>query len=271
MVRPLPPPLVELRRLSVVRQRHHLLRSVDWEMREGERWAILGANGSGKTSLLRVLQAYLTPTGGDVTVCGERYGESNWPELRRRIGMVSSAIQQQIGEEETALSIVASGRDAVINLWGDIPSGRVRHARRLLREVECARLARRPWALLSQGERQRVLIARALMTDWRLLILDEPCAGLDPVARETFLGFLQRLATGPRTPGMILVTHHLEEIIPAVTHVLVLKDGRVLAGGPKARVLTSRVLSGAFGSRMQVRRHHGRYRVTVAPLRGAVA
>jgi iron complex transport system ATP-binding protein len=225
----------------------------------GEHWVILGANGSGKTSLLSAITGYLMPTRGDVSALGRRYGETDWRELRKRIGIVSSSVRQMMADSEPALETVVSGKNAVIDLWGK-PSRRDRVAAlRILKQIECAQLAERPWMVLSQGERQRVLIGRALMARPRLLILDEPCAGLDPAAREHFLQFLQRLGESKNAPTLVLVTHHVEEIMPVFSHVLILKNGSVLESGEKTDVLTSEALTKAFGARVNLKKQARRY------------
>ena len=240
-----------------------ILDGLDWRVAAGEHWVILGANGSGKTSLLSALTGYLMPTAGDVCLLGETYGWSDWRELRKQIGLVSSSVRQMMAVEEPALETVASGKFAMIDFWGRLNRGEKKRALMLLRQVECGPLAGRPWGVLSQGERQRVLVARALMAKPRELILDEPCAGLDPAAREHFLQFLQRLGARKHSPTLVLVTHHVEEIMPVFSHVLVLKGGRVLAAGKKLEVLNSKNLSGAFGARMQLERTGGRYALKV--------
>jgi iron complex transport system ATP-binding protein len=249
--------------LSIVRDGTVILREVDWRVQPGQHWVILGANGSGKTSLLSALTGYLMPTSGDVTVLGETYGRSDWRELRKQIGLVSSSIRQMMAEAEPALETVASGRYAMIDFWGRLTRTDKADARRLLRQVECEYLAARPWRVLSQGERQRVLIGRALMARPRVLILDEPCAGLDPAAREHFLDFIQRLGRQTHSPTLVLVTHHVEEIMPVFTHVLVLKDGAVLAAGKKAATLDSAILARAFKARMKLQKSGRRYLLTV--------
>ena len=220
-----------------------ILDKVSWHIRAGEHWVILGANGSGKTSLLSALTGYLTPTAGKIEVLSERYGETDWRDLRKRVGLVSSSIRQMMADDEPAIETVISGRYAMIDLWQPALQTDRQQARKILRQVECEYLTDRPWRVLSQGERQRVLIARALMAKPALLILDEPCAGLDPVAREYFLQFLQRL----KGATLVLVTHHVEEIMPVFTHVLLLKAGRVMAGGSKREVMMTAQLRRAFG------------------------
>ena len=244
--------------LTIQRGDTRILDRVSWEVARGEHWVILGANGSGKTSLLSALTGYLTPTDGDITVLGETFGASDWRELRKFIGLVSSTVRQMIPDEEDALSTVVSGKDAMIGHWGRIKSDERTTARRLLRQVEAEYLADRSWLVLSQGERQRVLIARALMARPRLLILDEPCAGLDPVAREHFLAFLKRLGTQRDAPALVLVTHHVEEIMPVFGHALLLREGRVVAAGERSRVLTGALLSRTFAARLRFTRRSGR-------------
>lgn len=248
-----------------------ILRDVNWRVEAGQHWVILGANGSGKTSLLSALTGYLMPTDGDIVLLGERYGESDWRELRKKIGIVSSAVRQLMADEEPALETVVSGKSAMIDFWGRITRADRVRAKRLLRQVECGYLADRPWGVISQGERQRVLIGRALMARPRLLILDEPCAGLDPAAREQFLQFLQRLGRRKDSPTLVLVTHHVEEIMPVFSHVLALKGGRVLAAGDKKTVLNSVIMSDAFDAWVDLRRRSGRYAMRVAARPGRVA
>jgi len=253
--------------LCVARGRTEILRGVDWRVRRGEHWVVLGPNGCGKTSLLKAIAGYLSPSSGSIALLGKRYGEADWRDLRLKIGIVMSALQASIPPAETALETVVSGRYAQLDLWARPTRAETAEARRLLGFVGAAPLSRREWAHLSQGERQRILIARALMARPRLLILDEPCAGLDPVAREEFLWFVDALAGRRNGPSLVLVTHHAEEIMPAFTHALLLREGRVFDSGPKGGVVTTRGLTGAFGARIGVRRRRGRY-VTLARHRG---
>lgn len=257
-------PVVAVTQLIVERDAP-ILNGIDWTVTPGEHWVILGANGSGKTSLLSTLTGYMPPTGGGIAVLGETYGRSDWRELRRRIGICSSSIHQLMEGHEVALSAVISGRHAMVGMWGEVRDDERRQALRILRQVEAEHIRDRPWRFLSQGERQRVLIGRALMARPELLILDEPCAGLDPVAREHFVQFLERLARSKAAPTLVLVTHHVEEIMPAFSHVLVLKGGTVLAAGPKTRILTSATLARAFDAPVRLRRRRGRYALSVTP------
>jgi iron complex transport system ATP-binding protein len=240
-----------------------ILDRIDWRVEAGQHWVILGANGSGKTSLLSTMTGYLPLTAGSISVLGETYGKTDWRDLRTRIGIVSSAIQQLMPGHETALDAIISGKRAMIGLWGDTADDDRTRALEILRQIEAEVLADRPWRFLSQGERQRVLIGRALMTKPELLILDEPCAGLDPVAREQFLQFLERLAHYGGSPCLVLVTHHVEEIMPGFSHVLILKNGRVLASGAKDLVMRADQLSQAFGAPLRLAQSHGRYSLAV--------
>src|SRR2546426_945229 len=240
--------------LRLERGKTVILDDISWRVRRGEHWVILGGNGSGKTSLLSATTGYLSPTAGEIEVLGERYGASDWRELRKRVGLVSSSVRQMMANNEPALETVISGQYAVIDLWGPLSGADRRRGLTLLRQVECEHLAERPWGVLSQGECQRVLIGRALMARPALLILDEPCAGLDPGAREHFLHFVDRLGCQEKSPTIVFVTHHVEEIMPVFTHVLLLREGRVLAAGPKHEALTAANLARTFDCPMRDRK-----------------
>jgi len=263
--------ILAVKNLRIERSSTVILRDVNWRVERGEHWVILGANGSGKTSLLSALTGYLMPTSGEISVLGETYGESDWRELRKKIGLVSSSVRQMMADDEPALATVASGKYAMIDFWGRLSRADKAGAARLLRQIECEYLAARPWQVLSQGERQRILIGRALMAKPRVLILDEPCAGLDPAAREHFLQFIQRLGAQKNSPTLVLVTHHVEEIMPVFSHVLVLKNGAVLAAGKKSEAMTARILSRSFHAKLHLQFKRGRYAMEIAksaPARG---
>ena len=255
-------PVLELRGLRIERGRTKILRSVDWRIVPGEHWVVLGANGSGKTSLLKALTGFLSPTAGKISLLGQTYGAADWRDLRLKIGVVTSSFTAAIPPAEVALDTVISGKFAQLDLWhAGTRADRVA-AQKLLRFVGLAKLADREWLYLSQGERQRVLIARAFMARPRLLILDEPCAGLDPIAREKFLAFVNQLARRKNSPALVLVTHHVEEITPAFTHALLLRAGRVIAAGPRATVLTSANLSATFAADLKLSRARDHYQLT---------
>lgn len=259
----MPAPILQVTDLTIDRGSTRILDGVEWTVAPRQHWAILGSNGSGKTSLLSALTGYLTPTRGDIVVLGEKFGESDWRELRKHVGIVSSSVRQLMADHEPALLTVLSGKYAMIDFWGRAKASDRAEAARILKQIEATHLAERPWAVLSQGERQRVLIGRALMAKPRLLILDEPCAGLDPVAREHFLDFVQRLGSRRGAPALILVTHHVEEIMPVFSHALLLREGRVVFAGEKGSGLTSAHLTRVFGARVELSETDGRYALRV--------
>lgn len=254
-------PLLAITGLRVQRGNATLLHDVSWRVERGQHWIILGANGCGKTSLLKTLTGYLSSTSGDIELLGQRYGESDWRDLRLHIGIVTAAFHPSIPPAEPALETVISGKYAQLDLWAPTTRADEKAARKLLNLAGAAHLADREWIFLSQGERQRILIARALMARPRLLILDEPCAGLDPVSREHFLGFIERLARQKNSPALVLVTHHVEEITPAFTHALILRAGRVVDDGPLAATLTHENLSTAFGEPVKIAKDRGIWRL----------
>ncbi len=263
-------PVLEISNLKIQRGSVTILDGVNWRVEHGQHWAILGANGSGKTSLLSALTGYLMPTAGEIVLLGKKYGETDWRELRKKIGIVSSSVRQMMADEEPALETVVSGKFAMIDFWGKMSTADKKSGLKILRQIECSHLADREWRVLSQGERQRILIGRALMARPRLLILDEPCAGLDPAAREHFLQFLQRLGMSRNAPALVLVTHHVEEIMPVFSRALILKGGNILAAGEKLETLTTKNLSVAFAAKLKVRFNAGRFAMTVSSRKGVV-
>jgi iron complex transport system ATP-binding protein len=230
-----------------------ILREVQWTISKGEHWVLLGPNGSGKTSLLRILAAYEWPSQGEVEVLGEKFGRFDLRELRKRIGLVCAALAPRFPDWDDARSIVLSGIDAAIGRSRKFSPDEERRALAALEAVAAAHIARRPFGALSEGERQRVLIARAFLPAPALLVLDEPCEGLDPLARERLLEDLARFAARPGAPTMVLVTHHLEEIPPFVSHAMLLANGGVVATGPVEEVVTTAHLSRAFGVPCEVK------------------
>lgn len=241
-----------------------ILDDVSWTVRKGQHWAVLGANGSGKTSLLKLVTGYEWPTEGTVEVLGHTFGQCELQVVRRQLGWVSSAIAQRLPDGHAARRVVLSGIEATIGLYRRNTDDQTRRAEAALAQVRACNVAERPWGLLSQGERQRVLIARALVAQPRLLVLDEPCVGLDPAAREHLIDDLSTLATtGDDRPTLIYVTHHIDELPEWIDRVLVLKEGRVLAAGPRNQVLTDAVLSDALDCPVTVERHDGRYHLRV--------
>jgi iron complex transport system ATP-binding protein len=263
-------PILEISDLRIQRGDTTILDDISWRVERGEHWAILGANGSGKTSLLSALTGYLMPAAGGIYLLGKNYGQSDWRELRKQIGLVSSSIRQMMADDEPALETVVSGKFAMIDFWRRVARTDRASALKLLRQIECMHLATRPWHVLSQGERQRVLIGRALMAKPRVLILDEPCAGLDPAAREHFLQFIQRLGAQKNSPTLVLVTHHVEEIMPVFSHVMILKNGKVLAAGKKSAALKTKLLSTAFAARLRLSKTKNRYLLNILPKARAI-
>lgn len=260
-----PSAILDIRGLRIRRGDTQILRGLDWTISRGEHWVILGANGCGKTSLLAALTGYLSPTAGEVTVLGSTYGRTDWRDLRKRVGFVSNALTRSIEPDEPALHVAASGPDAALNLWHPPQGTRRTRALALLRAWGAGALADRPWGVLSQGERQRALIARALLGRPPLLLLDEPAAGLDPVAREHLLALVQRETQRRRGPSIVLITHHVEEIMPGFTHVLMMRRGQIVASGRMGDVLTASNLSTTFGAPVSLRRGStGRWLLTVS-------
>ena len=252
--------IVRLTGVGVRRDGRWILDGVDWTVRAGERWAIVGPNGSGKTTLVQIAATYLWPSRGTVEVLGARIGTVDARELRRRIGFVSAALAAEIDGGLAAADIVMSARHAALAPWWAAyrPDDATR-AEAALDRLGLGGLGRRTFATLSSGERQRVLIARTLMTEPELILLDEPAAGLDLGAREALVARIEALAADPTLAAIALVTHHVEEIPALFSHALVLAEGRVLAAGPIGATLTGDVLSRAYRLPIRVDTADGRF------------
>ncbi|WP_369253644.1 ABC transporter ATP-binding protein [Geodermatophilus amargosae] len=253
-------PVVRMRGVDVVRGQSHLLRGVDWTITPEQRWVVLGPNGAGKTTLLQLAGALVHPTRGEVQLLGETMGAVDVFELRPRIGLTSAALAQRIEPGERTGDVVLSAGYAIVG------RGRERYdihdlsrAATLLRQWGVQAIAHRPFGTLSEGERKRVQIARALMPDPELLLLDEPGAGLDLGGREDLVSRLSDLATHLHAPAQVLVTHHVEEIPPGYSHALLLREGVVVAAGPLSQVVTAEALSETFGLPLALERSDGRY------------
>ncbi|MFA4945787.1 MAG: ATP-binding cassette domain-containing protein [Lentisphaeria bacterium] len=236
-----------------------ILDGVDWAVERGRHWALVGPNGCGKTTLLKVLCGWLFPSEGRVAVLGREFGSCVMAELRREIGWVTTSLVGMIPEGMVTLGVVLGGGRNAFVLREEPTEGELEAARDHLAAVGCLERWELPYHQLSQGEQMRVLIARALMGEPRLLILDEPCTALDPVARDAFLGNVGELLARRPELTLVYVTHHLEEILPAVTEVLALRRGRVVASGGKEAVLTPATLERVFGRPFVVRREGGRF------------
>jgi iron complex transport system ATP-binding protein len=255
-----PDVVIRMAGVGVRRGRSHLLRSIDWTVELDERWVVLGPNGAGKTTLLQLAAAQLHPSTGIAEVLGERLGAVDVFELRPRIGLTSAALAARVPGEETVLDVVVSAGYAVLGRWREdydlLDTGRARH---LLYQLGVQQLAERRFGTLSEGERKRVQIARALMTDPELMLLDEPAAGLDLGGREDLVRRLGLIAADEDAPALVLVTHHVEEIPPGFTHVLLLRGGRVVAAGPIATTLTAGALAETFGIALELARSGPRW------------
>ena len=256
---------LDLTDVVVRREGRNIVDRVTWSVSEDQRWVVLGPNGAGKTTLLQLADTLMHPTSGTVTVLGETLGRTDVFELRPRIGFASSAMARRIPRDETVLNTVMTAAFSVMGRWNeDYEAIDERRARRVLADWHLEHLAERLFGTLSDGEQKRVQIARAVMTDPELLLLDEPTASLDLGAREELLQLLSGYAESPTTPAMVMVTHHVEEIPAGFTHALVLADGHVQAAGPIDEVLTDATLTEAFGIELTVTKDDGRYTARAA-------
>ncbi|MGC5326756.1 ABC transporter ATP-binding protein [Brevibacillus sp. SYSU BS000544] len=236
-----------------------ILKDVSWQVKENEHWCMVGLNGSGKTTLLNMINGYLWPTRGSIQVLGHTFGEVDLRDLRKQIGWVSSSLQQKLYGNETALDIVLSGKFASIGLYDRTDAKDREEVQELLEFLGCGKLSYRTYNTMSQGERQKILIARALIASPKLLILDEPCSGLDMFAREHLLRTIETIAHKPDAPTMIFVTHHIEEILPVFSQTLLMREGSVFHAGTTKETITSSVLSEFFGVPMVVHFQNNRY------------
>jgi iron complex transport system ATP-binding protein len=251
--------ILELTKVSLYRGDRVILEDLTWQVKRGDHWAVVGANGSGKTMMLKIATGYLWPSQGIVKVLGKRFGTIDLRELRTQIGWISAALRDLIPPQDSALDVVLSGRFASLGLWASVDDHDKTRALELLSLFNCEGVATQSFGSLSQGEQQKTLIARALLPTPRLLILDEPCSGLDLSAREQLLQTIHQVGTQSGGPTLIFVTHHIEEIIPIFTHALIMQSGRILAHGVKEQVLTTPILSQAFEVPVNIVIASGRY------------
>ncbi|NLT30832.1 MAG: ABC transporter ATP-binding protein [Propionibacterium sp.] len=252
--------VVDLAEVTIRRGEAVLLDGIDWSVEEGERWVVIGPNGAGKTTLLQILAAQMHPTSGVAGLLGEVLGTVDVFELRPRIGMSSAAVAERIPRGERVADVVVSAAYGVLGRWREeYDEMDYEQAAGLLHRFRVEHLADRTFGTLSEGERKRVQIARALMTDPELLLLDEPGAGLDLSGREALIGSLAELYADPYAPASVLVTHHVEEIPPGITHALLLKQGRVVAAGPIADTLTEQNMSTTFDLALRISQEDGRW------------
>jgi iron complex transport system ATP-binding protein len=257
--------VIALDRVSVIRSGNYLLRGLSWQVELDERWVILGPNGAGKTTLLNLASGRMHPSRGTAFVLGERLGRTDVNELRTRIGLTSAKLADSIPAEERVIDAVVTAAWSVVGRWRESYDPMdVARATTLLGQLGMGTMTEREFGTLSEGERKRVQIARALMTDPELMLLDEPAAGLDLGGREELVARLAELAEDPDAPALVLVTHHVEEIPPGFTHALLLREGTVVAAGLLGETLTAENLSKTFGMPLVVQRSGDRYTARAA-------
>ncbi|AWB89214.1 ABC transporter ATP-binding protein [Homoserinimonas hongtaonis] len=257
--------VLQLSDVSVVRDGTTILDSIDWTVEDDERWVILGPNGAGKTTLLQLASALIHPTSGEATLLDSKLGSVDVFELRPRIGFASTAMARRLPRNERVLDVVMTAAYSVTGRWTESYAEiDTRRAERVLSEWRLSHLAERKFGDLSDGEQKRVQIARSVMTDPELLLLDEPAASLDLGSREELLHLLSGFASSPEAPAIVMVTHHVEEIPVGFTHALLLADGTVKAAGPIDEVVTSETLSETFGLDLDVRNESGRFTARAA-------
>lgn len=253
--------VLDFNNVTVLRDKKPVLSNVDWQVESDQRWVIIGPNGAGKTTLLRLAASQIQPSTGTAIVLGQTLGKVNVFELRTRIGFASNALSSHIPNSETVLNSVMTAIYGVTGRWNEeYDEIDVRRAMRVLNEWQLSELADRAFGTLSDGERKRAQIARSVMPDPELLLLDEPVASLDLAAREQTISLIGAYASEPAAPAIVMVTHHLEEIPEGFTHALIVSGGQIHSAGPIEQTLTSEKLSGAFGVSISVELVDGRYR-----------
>ncbi|WP_035177674.1 ABC transporter ATP-binding protein [Alkalihalobacterium bogoriense] len=250
----MPKELIYLNNITVKKLNKAIVSNVTWKVKKGENWAILGLNGSGKTSILKVVTGYEWPVTGSVHVLGNRYGTVNVQEVRKKIGWVSSALDERFSTRpnDTAFEVVLSGKFASVGVYEMIKASDIKDVELTLALFQIEALSNQPFRTLSQGEQKKVMLARAWIANPNLLILDEPCNGLDLFSREQFLNSIQAASKEKAAPTMIYVTHHIDEILPCFTHCLLLKDGQIFAQGKKEEIMIPELLSQAFNLKLTI-------------------
>jgi len=236
--------MISMRDVSLRREENQILDQVSLNMQKGENWVILGRNGSGKTTILEMLTGYLFPSSGRIEVLGNVYGECDVREVRKEIGYISPSLLEKLNLSDPVWEVVATGAYAFLRFYQEIPEEVKEKALRLLEEMNLGKLSNHPLGTLSQGERKKVMLARSLMSEPKLLIMDEPCAGLDLYEREKMLAEVERL--GERDITVVYVTHHVEEIMPLFTHVALIRDGKIAGSGPKHEVLNDEMIKQTY-------------------------
>jgi iron complex transport system ATP-binding protein len=254
--------VLDFNNITVLRDQKPILNNVDWQVRSDQRWVIIGPNGAGKTTLLRVAASQIHPSTGTAKLLGSTLGQVNVFDLRTRIGFASNAMSSHIPNSESVLDAVMTASYGITGRWNEMYDDvDERRARRVLAEWQLDELADRSFGTLSDGEKKRAQIARAVMPDPELLLLDEPVASLDMAAREHTISVLGNYASAPTAPAIIMVTHHIEEIPTGFTHALILSRGQVYAAGEIDSTLTTEKISGAFGFGLEISKDGGRFRV----------
>lgn len=246
--------MISLNNVSRILDGKTVLQNIDWEIHSGENWVLFGLNGSGKTTLLNIITGYLWTTTGKVTVLGKEFGQYPIYELRKKIGFVSSSIDKMLPGYDYAENIILSGKYAALGIHDhDVyTQDDIDFALSLMEKFHCEDLIHRTFETLSQGQKQKIIILRALMAKPQLLILDEPCSGLDILAREQVLEFINTLGIDPLAPRLLYVTHHVEEIMPAFTHITLLRDGQIFAKGSVKNILTGSIMSDFLGRKVLI-------------------
>nr|WP_184184773.1 ATP-binding cassette domain-containing protein [Paenibacillus sp. JGP012] len=248
--------MVAMEKISLRREEHQILEDVHLRIEPGEHWVILGRNGSGKTTLLEMMNGYLFPSQGRIEVLGNVYGQCDVREVRKEIGYISQTLIEKLTLRDPVWEVVATGAYAFLRFYQTIPDEVKNKAMQLLHDMGFTKLANQPLGTLSQGERKKVMLARSLMAEPKLLIMDEPCAGLDLYEREKMLIEIDRLRQ--RNMTVVYVTHHVEEIVPLFTHVALIRDGRIAAAGPKHEVLTEETIKHTYDIPVDIQWHEGR-------------
>ena len=252
-------PIVVLENVHLEREEDKLLRNINWTVFPGEHWAIIGQNAAGKTLLLKIIATYLWPTRGSVEVLGEEFGSTELHKLRQKISWISSALEQELPQNQSVIEVVLAGYFSTLRLFDKPTKKVVQRARKLLQIMGLNSHYKQMFETLSVGEKKKSLIARAMIRKPRLLILDEVCAGLDPIARRKFINSLRRLIHKESNITILYVTHHLEEIFPEITHVLGLNNGKIAFSGKKQAQLNQKNLNSLFGKKAKLRKKNQTY------------
>lgn len=237
--------IIELQNVSLHREKTQILKNISWNIKKGEHWALIGPNGAGKTSLLKIISGNLWPSSGKVKILGKEFGKADLRELKKKIGWVSSFLVEKIPNNEDILEIVISGKFASFGVYEAITEGDKKKAKELLKLLDCGYILDRSFNVISQGEKQKVLIARALMAEPLILLLDEPCIGLDIKANENLLNSISKICRETKTT-IIYVTHHIDEIVKEIDNALLIKDGKIFRQGKKEDVLNKNSLDSMF-------------------------